>query len=156
VQVAQETAKFITSYGSATEPHEGVAYWAGIPSDEAWVVTTVLAPEATTTAGSFTTSTVANAMVVARVNELRLQLLAQAHGHPRGWVGHSDGDNTGAFMPYEGFFSVVVPWYGSQGLLPLTTCGIHRYEGGGFVRLSDNEIRERFVLLPASVDLRRE
>ena len=156
MQVAQETAGFISSYGPATESHEGVVYWAGVPFDEAWVVTTVMAPKATTTVGSYTTSALANAMVVSRVNELRLQLLAQVHGHPHGWVGHSDGDNTGAFMPYEGFYSVVVPWYGSRGLLPLTTCGIHRYEGGSFVRLSDDEIEDRFVLLPTGVDLRRE
>lgn len=154
--VAHETARLIMSYGSEPDRHEGIAYWAGVPTDDGWVITTVLAPEATTTAGSYNTSSVANAMIVDRVNTLHLQLLGQVHGHPSSWVGHSDGDNLGAFMPYEGFYSVVVPWYGSQGLLPLATCGIHQYRKGGFIRLSNTEIEKRFVLLPTSADLRKE
>lgn len=155
-RVAHETARLIMSYGSKSDPHEGITYWAGIPADRGWVITTALAPEATTKTGSYTTSTIANSMIVDKVNSLHLQLLGQVHGHPSDWVSHSDWDNLGAFMPYEGFYSVVVPWYGSQGLLPLTSCGIHQYLDGSFVRLSNTEIENRFVLLPTSADLRKE
>lgn len=153
-QVARETAQLVSSYGAPDEPHEGIVYWAGLPSEDAWVITTVIAPEATTTPGSYTTSVVANAIVVSKTNDLKLQLLAQVHGHPSSWVGHSDGDNIGAFMPYEGFLSIVLPWYGQKGAIPLTKCGIHRYSMGRFVQLSREEIREQFLILPGKIDLR--
>jgi hypothetical protein len=152
--VADRTAHLIASYGKPGEPHEGITYWAGVPSEKNWVVTTVLAPNATTTSGSYRTSAVDNAKVIARVNGLRLHILAQLHGHPGEWVGHSEGDNRGAFMPYEGFYSIVVPWYGHNGLLPLQQCGVHRYENGKFRRLTDTTLQRQFVVVPSSVDLR--
>lgn len=152
--VLEETARVLTSYGTRQRPHEGVAYWAGVANEKALVVTTVLAPEAETSPGSFHVSAVANALIVAEANRHQIQILAQIHGHPGEWVGHSGGDNAGAFMPYSGFYSVVVPCYGRKGLAPLSCCGIHRFENGEFVRLSDEDIERQFVLLPVTVDLR--
>jgi hypothetical protein len=152
--VATSTAQLIASYGDSEVPHEGIAYWAGVSAQGVQVITTVLAPEATTTKGSYRTSVVANAMVIATANRLKLQILAQIHGHPRSRVDHSVGDDNGAFMPYTGFYSLVVPHYGRQGMLPLHMCGIHRYEDGGFVRLAPDETEHTFVLVPTSVDLR--
>lgn len=153
--VIKATGQLVASYGALDEPHEGIAYWAGLPTETAWVVMCVLAPQACTTSGSYKTSAVANAFVIARVNELRLQILAQIHGHPSDWVGHSAGDDRGAFMPYPGFYSLVVPYYGRQGLLPMSKCGIHYYEGGRFVRLTSEEVTRRFIVVPTSVDLRK-
>lgn len=155
-QVVQDTGDFIASYGDEQGSHEGVAYWAGVAAGQNLVVTTVLAPEATTTAGSFATSVIANARVVAKVNEHHIKILAQIHGHPGGWVGHSAGDNAGAFMPYEGFYSVVVPWYGRHGLLPLTRCGVHRFHRGAFMQLTYDQIERQFLILPGRLDLRKE
>jgi len=153
--VARETARLISSYGTGRKRHEGIAYWAGVATGSAWVITTVLAPEAVTTAGSYKTTAPDNAQVVGEVNRLRLQILAQIHGHPGDWVDHSLGDDEGAFMPYEGFYSLVLPRYGCQGMLPLSKCGVHRYQGCRFVRLTSEEIEERFVIVPTSADLRR-
>lgn len=152
--VATATAHLIASYGNSREQHEGIAYWAGILTGGVQVVTTVLAPEAITTKGSYKTSIVANAAVITKVNEYQLQLLAQIHGHPKACVSHSAGDDSGAFMPYTGFYSLVVPHYGRQGLLPLYKCGVHRYEDGRFVQLTPEVIERQFVLAPTSVDLR--
>jgi hypothetical protein len=153
-EVANETARLVASFGSASRPHEGIVYWAGIPTSSVWVITTVLAPEAETTPGSYRTSVSSNAYVVKTVNELNLQILAQVHGHPTDWVGHSDGDNRGAFMPYSGFYSVILPWYGQRGMLPIEKCGIHQFIDGQFVYFKDEEVRQRFTLVPGSVDLR--
>jgi hypothetical protein len=153
-QVVQATAGFVASYGTAAEPHEGIVYWAGLATPEAWMVTTAIAPYAITTPGSYRTSAIRNAQVIQVVNLHHLQLLAQVHGHPEEWVGHSAGDDTGAFMPYPGFYSIVVPAYGRRGLLPLSYCGVHRYEGDRFVRLPQEEIADRFVLVPMAIDLR--
>jgi hypothetical protein len=153
--VVDTTARLVSSYGSSNNPHEGIVYWAGVVSPVAWVVTTAIAPEAKTTSGSYKTSVRANAYVVKSVNNLKLRILAQVHGHPTDWVDHSDGDNRGAFMPYDGFYSVILPWYGLRGMLPMEQCGIHRFEDGRFVRLVPNELRERFTVIPHSIDLRK-
>lgn len=152
--VAEETAQLVSSYGTGRERHEGIAYWAGVTTGDAWVITTVLAPEALTTRGSYRTSALANARAVNKVNELGLQILAQIHGHPGDWVGHSLGDDHGAFMPYEGFYSLVLPRYGCQGMLPLSRCGVHRYQDGRFVRLTPEQIEQQFLFVPTAVDLR--
>jgi hypothetical protein len=94
-------------------------------------------------------------LLLIKSNDLRLQILAQVHGHPGDWVGHSAGDNRGAFMAYEGYYSVVVPNYGLQGLLPLSRCGVHRFDKGRFVRLPAEDVSKQFVVAPAWVDLRR-
>lgn len=153
--VLHSTGDLISSYGSNKQKHEGIAYWAGLACNEQWIVTTVIAPQATTTAGSFVTSTTANAAVIARVNDLRLHILAQVHGHPGEWVGHSESDNKGAFMPYEGFYSIVVPWYGRHGLIPLIQCGVHRYQSAQFVHLTGREIEYQFILVPTNIDMRK-
>jgi hypothetical protein len=154
--IAEATVHVLASYGSAEQPHEGIAYWAGISADDAWVVTTVLAPQAHTTPGSFNTSAQANAQVVGEVNKLRLQILGQVHGHPGELVGHSHGDDLGAFMPYAGSLSLIAPFYGRQGILPLSHCGVHRYLDGDFVQLTEQEIEQQFVVLPAAIDLRKD
>ncbi|MFN8592029.1 MAG: hypothetical protein U0031_11275 [Thermomicrobiales bacterium] len=144
----------MASYGTPVEPHEGIAYWAGVATTEAWIVTTVIAPDAITTPGSYRTSAVGNARVIQAINQHHLQLLAQVHGHPEAWVGHSAGDDTGAFMPYAGFYSIVVPIYGQRGLLPLSRCGVHRYDGDRFVQLSAGEVAGQIILVPPAMDLR--
>jgi hypothetical protein len=152
--IARATAGFVASYGTSAEPHEGIAYWAGVAMPESSVVTTVIAPGAITTPGSYRTSAVGNARVIQAINRHHLQLLAQVHGHPEEWVGHSAGDDTGAFMPYAGFYSIVIPAYGRRGLLPLSKCGVHRYDGDRFVQLSEDEIADQIVLVPTAMDLR--
>lgn len=156
VGVAEATAEILTSFRSATGQHEGIAYWAGVPADMAWMITTVVAPTAHTTSGSYQTTAVANAQVISMSDRYHLHILAQVHGHPGEWVSHSRGDARGAFMPYTGFYSIVVPHYGNKGLLPLTICGIHRFQGRQFLRLSPQEIEQQFVVVPQWIDLRRQ
>ena len=50
-------------------------------------------------------------------------------------------------MPYDSFLSIVVPVYGKEGMLPLTQCGIHRFEKGKFRRLSNLEIITSFSIV---------
>ena len=69
-------------------------------------------------------------------------------------MNHSEGDNDNAFMPYDGFLSVVVPQYGSKGMMPLNICGIHIFENGKFRRLINKEIEYSFRIVPLSKDMR--
>lgn len=117
-------------------------------------ITTVIAPSAITTLGSFKTSSVSNARVIAYLANAGLELLAQVHSHPGNLVDHSQGDDDRAFMPYEGFLSIVVPQYARRGLVPLTICGVHIFEAGGFRRMNEREILSSFHIVDETADLR--
>lgn len=129
--------------------HEGIVYWAGKCATSNWIITTSIAPRAETTWGSFTTSAVSNAEVIAFLAQHGLELLAQVHSHPGSRVAHSDGDDEGAFMPYENYLSLVVPNFAKQGMLPLATCGVHRFHRGRFKRLTRKDIASLFHIIPA-------
>lgn len=154
-ELVEATTTLLISFRDDTTQHEGIVYWAGVSTEATLVVTTVIAPYAYTTHASFHTSTVANAQVIAAMASRQLQVLAQVHGHPGAWVGHSDGDNKGAFMPYTGFYSIVAPNYGLEGLLPLSRCGVHCFVDGRFIQLSATDIDRAFSVIPTSIDLRK-
>jgi proteasome lid subunit RPN8/RPN11 len=136
------------------EPHEGIVYWAGMTAEGLVVVTTCLAPAAEATWGAYRTSAVANAKVIQAICDLGLQLLGQVHSHPGVSVGHSSGDDAGALMPYPGFYSLVVPFHAQKGMLPFLRCGIHRFDGRRFQRLSPEDVDRLFQVIPACLDLR--
>jgi proteasome lid subunit RPN8/RPN11 len=135
--------------------HESILYWAGTQTTRNDVlITTCIAPRAKTTPGSFRTTAADNARAISAMNNEGLQLVAQVHSHPGTLVDHSHGDVTGALMPFEGFLSIVVPEYGSNGMWPLHRCGVHRYERGIFRRLTSSEVQRGFQLRPSCIDLR--
>jgi hypothetical protein len=59
-------------------------------------------------------------------------------------------------MPYQGFLSIVVPYHGREGMGDLTACGVHRFEGRRFRRLSAPEVRATFHLVPTAQCFRQE
>lgn len=140
--------------GRSHDQHEDVLYWAGCALDGTWVLTSCIRPGATTAEGSFSTSATDNARVVAYIAKHHLSLLAQVHTHPDSRVDHSRGDDLGAFMRFEGYLSFVVPNYGSRGILPISTCGVHQYRGQQFRRLREREVDTLFAVLPIGVDYR--
>lgn len=134
-------------------PSEKIVYWAGVKRDGLWLVTSVVRPRAVLTRGSFKTSAGDNARVIAFLSEAGLALIGQVHTHPNDFVGHSTGDDRDAFMPVENAVSIVLPFYGRGGMLPLRRCGVHRYEGEVYRRLSDAEVESTFCIIPAVADL---
>lgn len=136
-------------------PTEQIIYWAGLKREGLWLVTTVLRPRAAVTWGSFKTTAGDNARVIAYLSEAGLALIGQVHTHPGLFVDHSKGDERDAFMPMENAVSIVVPSYCRAGMLPLTTCGVHRYEGVGYRRLCDDEVDATFCVVPCMADLSR-
>lgn len=151
--VLQRLPQVLASYGR-DEEHEGVAYLGGMKCGEASVVLTAIAPEAQTTPGSFVTDVEANTAVVRALGKLGLILVGQAHSHPGDWVDHSEGDDKGALVRFEGYWSVVVPEYARQASLPLDKCGLHCYKQGRFWRLTEKAMAARVKAIPFSVDLR--
>ena len=152
--VLEQTVEVLQRSGTVAETHEGVAYWAGRRFGADLIVTTCIALAATTTFGSFETSSYTNARVVAYLADADLELLGQVHSHPGFSVGHSHGDDERALMPYEGFLSIVVPHYGRRGMTPLTGCGVHVFEHGRFRRMGGIEVESCFRLLDVFTDLR--
>jgi hypothetical protein len=140
--------------GHAWQPStERIVYWAGVKLDEMWLVTTVIRPNAVLQRGSFQTSAADNAKVVAHLSQAGLSLIGQVHTHPGPFVDHSHGDERDAFMPVENSLSLVVPFYGRRGMHPLASCGVHRYESGGYRRLTDAEIDITFCTIRSMADL---
>lgn len=149
-----EIDRLLRSYG-AGELHEGVVYLAGVESPEQSVALLAMAPAATTTRGSFRTDLAANAAVVSTLAAQGLTLIGQAHSHPGEWVDHSAGDDEGALVRFQGYWSLVVPVFARRGILPLTQSGIHIYDQGRFARLTDAAVSARVRVIPQAVDLRR-
>lgn len=145
--VLATTSAVLHRSGNGRESHEGIVYWAGRRAGTERYVTTCIAPTARTSSGSFDTSSRTNAKVVAYLARVGLELIGQVHSHPGASVDHSEGDDRGALMPYQGFVSVVVPHYAARGMQPLTTCGVHVFEGRGFRRLSTDEVARRLRVI---------
>jgi Prokaryotic homologs of the JAB domain len=118
--------------------HEGISYLYGQTDGSTTVVIGAIRPDARTTPGSFDVSAVAMARVVRAINNAGLQLVGQAHSHP-GQAFHSEGDEIGARIAYEGFVSLVVPSYG--GYLPsLSGSAAYFFHDGGFIELDSNAL----------------
>ena len=152
--VITHTCALLKSFAEKDMMHEGIVYWVGYETANLKVVTTCITPNAITTVGSFDTDEVANADVIRELSQWKSVLLAQVHSHPGRIVDHSDGDNERAFMPFNGFLSVVVPNYAARGMLPLTVNGFHLYHGGHFFRLSDRVVSKVISIVPNFVDMR--
>jgi hypothetical protein len=146
--VLSDSAALLRSFRGWRRHHEGIVYWAGMRAPSGWLVTTCIKPEAITTVGSFRTSAEANARVIAFLATHELELFAQVHSHPGVVVTHSDGDVAGALMPYQGFFSIVVPSY-ARGALNLQECGVNRFRGGSFARVHPRQMRFELVTVPS-------
>lgn len=86
------------------------------------------------------------------MRDVGLVYVAQVHSHPPGVVGHSYGDDLWAFMKHEGLVSIVIQNYGKTKAWPLVSVQV--FHEGEFLRLTAQQIKEQFALIPASIDLR--
>jgi len=148
-----KTVDLLRTFRNDTEWHEGIVYWAGVEAPGQWLLLSCLRPDAETTSGSYNTSAVVNSQAILAARRFNLHILAQVHSHPGHWIDHSAGDDLGAFMPYEGFLSVVVPRYAVHGMVPLKHCGVHRFQHGSFRRLSEAEVDQVFRIVPVELSI---
>lgn len=136
------------------ESHENVVYIAGIIEVGRRIGTTVVVPNAETGRGGYDTNVDSHADVLNLLVDLDLAIVAQVHTHPGSLVYHSDADDDLAFIRAEGFWSLVVPNYGRNGVLPMVQCGIHCFKDGVFHLLTQDAAVARVHILPSSCDLR--
>jgi hypothetical protein len=149
-----ETERLLPSYRDFSSDHEGIVFLLGQQLDELTILTTALAPEAHTTPGSVSCSPAQMAGAIEAAREAGLALLAQAHSHPSDWIEHSLGDDSMIFMPYEGMLSLIAPWYGRVGMLPLQNIGVHQYQDRRWVRAEPRSVADAVTIIPDSLDLR--
>lgn len=158
-ELLRATAELLASF-AARDESEGVVYWFGLElagegSGGRAVVTTLIVPDADTSRGNVRTSAGANAQAVGAVAGTPLVLLGQAHSHPFEFVGHSRTDDRDTFAQFPGALSVVVPFFGRNGMA-LDDCGVHRHMDGKFRRIAAGEVGHHLRVLPGVVNCRRE
>jgi proteasome lid subunit RPN8/RPN11 len=119
--------------------HEGIAYLFGQTNGATTVVVGAIRPESRTTSGSFNVSSIAMARVVRQATDAGLQVIGQIHTHP-GQAYHSDGDEDGARIAYDGYVSIVVPNYGRQ-LPSLAGAAIYFYRNEAFSELQGKAVK---------------
>jgi hypothetical protein len=141
-EVIQFTETVLHDYGEKYKA-EGLVYWAGIKTSDKIIVNTCIAPKLVTSRYGLTVSHISNYYVVEALSESQVIHLGQVHSHPFKWVGHSHTDNEQAAFKVEGLLSVVVPHFCQYGMLPLISCGVHRFSRNHFIRLSDQYVKER-------------
>jgi len=150
-EVIEETQKLLLSFSGQKQMRKGIVYWVGTETEQGLFVTQAIAPRAAATPISFRVEAVENARIVAELQKQGLQLIAQVHSHPNGVeVDHFITEPEMGFLPFEGFFSLVVRDYATNGLLPLTEkTGIFYYWKGRFLRLTDQQIEAYLQVIPA-------
>jgi len=126
--------------------HENVLYLAGSIDGITRCAFEVVVPKAKTAPGSYTTSRDSHAEVLWNLSNRNLVVVGQVHCHPGGAVYHSDADDDLAFIKGEGFWSIVVPNYGEDGMIPLSSCGFHCYSNHAFRLLKEPAVSNRVIV----------
>lgn len=156
--IASDVIEFTERVLKEYAPHEGIVYWAGIVDNNKVNVSMGIAPKAKTHEGQFIVDHLSNAEVILCLHEHSKSHIGQVHSHPGWWVDHSGLDDTQAAFKKEGLLSLVVPSYGKDGMLPLISCGVHRYRKRTFVRLANKYVTNHFHVVPSDssilIDLR--
>lgn len=144
-EVVEKTTHVLKQYGQL--PHEGLVFWAGKIVANKVKITHVIAPETDSSANRVTVPHHSVYHVVRALFDNKVVHIGQVHSHPGKWVDHSYGDDEWAPFKREGLISLVVPNYCSEGMIPIKTSGVHRYEGKQFVRLSNKYIKSHFRIV---------
>lgn len=156
-KVISATDKILRQYGNLTPSNEGFVYWAGTINNLEITINSVIIPETDSDEQRVTVFSESNFHVVKSLSDNKLIHIGQVHSHPESLVDHSYGDNEWASFKREGLISIVVPNYCNIGLLPLTICGVHRFDKQKFIRLSGKYIEKHFKIVKGEckiIDLR--
>ena len=136
-QVLAATSSILTSFSGEDGSHEGIAFWLGRTIDGDTYVVSAMRPEAEHTPGSVSASESAVGAVSRRARALGLGVVAQVHSHPGAETRHSDGDDDLVLMPFDGMYSLVVASYGRGSFDPASGLGVHQFQAGRWVAVSD-------------------
>ena len=107
----EQTTKYLQA--SAQRGHEGIVYFVGMTNGTTTMALYAMLPEALSTPRSVDVSARELGKIIRSASEVGLQVVGQLHTHPRAAY-HSDGDEVGMRIRYPGYFSIVVPDYGTR------------------------------------------
>ena len=106
-----QTAEYLRE--SAQRGHEGIVYFVGLTDGTTATALYAVRPKADSTPRSVDVNARELGKIIRSASEAGLQVVGQLHTHPR-TAYHSDGDEEGMRIRYPGYFSIVVPDYGSR------------------------------------------
>jgi hypothetical protein len=139
-QVLAPTQAALQASSGQHRSHEGLVFWLGLTTETDTLVLSVAAPPTEHYADGVFVSEPAVAATARAARTLGLGLVAQVHSHPGDDTRHSDGDDRLILMPFEGMFSLVVANYGHGSPLPTHGAGLHQFQRGQWVRVTDNAL----------------
>jgi len=151
-EVVDFTIQVLCDYGRRRPAAEGVVYWAGRLQGKVWQICAAVAPAVQASRYGFQTGYSTNARFVSFLCDNNLQYIAQVHSHPGSYVDHSPVDDQETAFRREGLLSIVVPNFGSRGILPWKQCGVHLFTNNCFRRITDKHLRKHFCVVDAIED----
>lgn len=155
-EVIRFTEKVLAEYGQPPHPNEGLVYWCGKREKNKISITGAIAPKTISSPYKVSTTYESNAQFINQLSDNAVIQIGQVHSHPGTWVDHSDGDDQWAPFKVKGLLSIVIPSYGMSGMLPLILCGIHRFDGDQFIRLSSHYVKRRFKIVKGKSTLLKD
>ena len=93
--------------------HEGIIYFVGLTTGTTTLALSGVHPECASTPGSVDVPAAELRKIIRSAALSGLQVVGQLHTHPRG-AHHNAGDLEGMRIRHLGYFSIVVPEYGTQ------------------------------------------
>ena len=93
--------------------HEGIIYFVGLTTGTTTLALSGIRPEFASTPGSVDVTAAELSKIIRSAALSGLQVVGQLHTHP-GNSYHSAGDLEGMRIRHPGYFSIVVPEYGTQ------------------------------------------
>ena len=93
--------------------HEGIVYFVGLTNGRTTTALYAALPEAHSTPRSVDVSAPQIGKIIRSASEAGLQVVGQLHTHPADAY-HSNGDLVGMRIRHPGYFSVVLPSYGTR------------------------------------------
>lgn len=143
--VIAETESHLRKHALVNE--EGMVVWGGVVERDTRVVRTCLHPRQSCTVIGVDVPVKEAQRINEVLDDRGETLLAQVHSHPGGAF-HSHTDDHFAITFTLGFISIVVPFFGQQGLSDLCRCGVWIHEGfGKWRRLSEAEIKTALIIV---------
>ena len=133
---------------------EALVLWGGVVLDRTSIVTGLYLPTHDPQGACVALTTEEARWVVRRLRARDEKLLAQVHSHPSEAF-HSPGDDRRAASYHPGYYSVVVPGYGT-GVATIDQCTVHLYDGDKFTPLSNSEASDLIQVTPTAERLRPE
>lgn len=140
-QVLAPTYAALQASSGQHRSHEGLALWLGRTIGADTLVLTVAAPPTDHHRDGVFVAEAAVAATAQAARTIGLGLVAQVHSHPGDDTRHSDGDDQLILMPFEGMFSLVAANYGQDSLLPTHGAGLHQYQHGRWVRVTNDALK---------------